>query len=138
MPPSVSCRAAGTVMRSMPISCATRMLFIDKTPLKVVLRLVEKRKPHHNLDAFKRAFRANGEMTVTARKDADRLGYLDSDILHVIDRMGRKDFVKSMTAHFDGTKWQDVYNVRDGDYLLYVKFTDHVVTAFVLLSFKEK
>jgi motility quorum-sensing regulator / GCU-specific mRNA interferase toxin len=77
-------------------------------------------------------------MTVTARKDADRLGYLNADIVRVVDSISRKDFVKSMTAHFDDTRWQDVYNVRDGDYLLYVKFTDHMVTAFVVLSFKEK
>jgi len=99
---------------------------------------MEKRKPHHDLEAFKRAFRTYGEMTLTARKDADRLGYLDADIRRVVGRLARKDFVKSMTAHFDSTRWQDVYIVRDGDYLLYVKFTDHMVTAFVLLSFKEK
>lgn len=99
---------------------------------------VEKRKPHHNLEAFKRAFRTHGEMTESARDSAAEIEYLESDILRVVGLMHRRDFVKSMTAYSDSTRWQDVYNVHDGNYLLYVKFTDHVVTEFVLLSFKEK
>ena len=45
---------------------------------------------------------------------------------------------KSMTALADHTQWQDVYHVPWGDLLLYVKFTDDLITEFLLLSFKEK
>jgi hypothetical protein len=69
----------------------------------------EKRKPHFDLETFKRAFRTNGAMTESARDDAAKLEYLESDILRVVNRMRREDFVKSTTAHFDSTRWQDVY-----------------------------
>ena len=34
--------------------------------------------------------------------------------------------------------WQDVYHVPYGDYILYIKFTQNVISEFTLLSFKEK
>jgi len=47
-------------------------------------------------------------------------------------------FQKSMTSYADHRKWQDVYHVSFNGMVLYVKFTDDAVTAFVLLSFKER
>jgi motility quorum-sensing regulator/GCU-specific mRNA interferase toxin len=46
--------------------------------------------------------------------------------------------VKSTTSLGDHRQWQDVYHVPHDGLLLYLKFTDAVVTEFVLLSFKEK
>jgi motility quorum-sensing regulator/GCU-specific mRNA interferase toxin len=48
------------------------------------------------------------------------------------------DRPKSMTAYSDHRVWQDVYHVPSPIGVLYVKFTADVVTAFLLLSFKEK
>ena len=52
--------------------------------------------------------------------------------------MTRNHFYKSMTSHHDHRKWQDVYHVPSGGMVLYVKFTDDVVSAFTVLSFKER
>jgi len=43
-----------------------------------------------------------------------------------------------MTSFHDHRQWQDVYHLPDEDRVLYVKFTDAVVTEFILLSVKEK
>lgn len=48
-------------------------------------------------------------------------------------------FYKSMTSHWDSRRWQDVYHVPAGrDLTIYLKFTDNIVTEFVVLSFKER
>jgi len=56
----------------------------------------------------------------------------------VVARMAPRHFVKSMTSHTNHRQWQDVHHVSHDGLLLYLKFTDAVVTEFVLLSFKEK
>jgi motility quorum-sensing regulator/GCU-specific mRNA interferase toxin len=43
-----------------------------------------------------------------------------------------------MTSFRDHRQWQDVYHLPDKDRVLYVKFTDAVLTEFILLSLKEK
>ncbi len=43
-----------------------------------------------------------------------------------------------MTSYGNHRQWQDVYHVPSSAGELYVKFTAYVVTAFLLLSFKEK
>jgi len=52
--------------------------------------------------------------------------------------MQRSHFYQSMTAYADHRAWQDVYHVPSPEGLLYVKFTADAVTAFLLLSFKER
>lgn len=52
--------------------------------------------------------------------------------------MKREHFYKSMTAYADHRLWQDVYHGPSSVGVLYVKFTAHVLTKFLLLSFKEK
>jgi motility quorum-sensing regulator / GCU-specific mRNA interferase toxin len=43
-----------------------------------------------------------------------------------------------MTSYADHRRWQDVYRVPWNGMVLYVKFTDDVLTDFVVLSFKER
>ena len=43
-----------------------------------------------------------------------------------------------MTSHADYREWQDVYHVPFEGLVIYLKFTNHVLTGFQLLSFKEK
>jgi len=69
---------------------------------------VEKRKPHHELRAFKALFSKADALVVT------------------------------ITALADHTCWQDVYHVPSEGIVLYVKFTDDRITVFRLLSFKRK
>jgi motility quorum-sensing regulator/GCU-specific mRNA interferase toxin len=56
----------------------------------------------------------------------------------VVARMAPQHFVKSMTSHTNHRQWQDVYHVPHDGLLFYLKFTDAVVTEFVLLSLKGK
>jgi motility quorum-sensing regulator/GCU-specific mRNA interferase toxin len=101
---------------------------------------VEKRKPHHDLAAFKKQFSTlvGVRITRSALKDAQALGFTLAMMMKVIQSMSAGQFYKSMTSHADPTQWQDVYHVPWKDLLLYVKFTDDRITEFLLLSFKEK
>lgn len=97
---------------------------------------MEERKPHHDLEKFKLS---NYRVTGTALRTAFQIGYLKEDIYRVVATMKREQFYKSMTAYRDHTSWQDVYHVPDGDYIIYIKFTENdCISEFTLLSFKEK
>ena len=99
--------------------------------------MAEKRTPHHSLDAFKAAAHRIG-ITTTALRDAAALGFGRAEIAAVLLTMEPSHFHKSMTSHRDEREWQDVYRVPRDDGLLYVKFRDDAVLAFLLLSFKER
>ncbi len=48
-------------------------------------------------------------------------------------------FYKSMTSFSNSRQWQDVYHVpASGGLTIYLKFTDDMVTEFMVLSFKER
>lgn len=102
--------------------------------------IVEKRRPHYDLDAFKAAFSTVKGLnaTLTAAADAQALGFSRSGMVEVLQAMKAGHFYKSMTSHVDHKVWQDVYHVPWADLVLYVKFTEDRVTAFRLLSFKER
>lgn len=98
---------------------------------------MEKQKPHHDLEKFKRS---SYVITSTALKDAFSLGYNRRELRKIIKRMEQHDFYKSMTSMHNNSCWQDVYHVPDKEkgLILYVKFTDDIICEFKLLSFKEK
>lgn len=96
---------------------------------------MEKFNPSYNLTEFKNS---DFEITKTAQKTALALGFDDEDIDKVIATMELKHFYKSMTSYADHRIWQDVYHVPCGDLILYIKFTQNVISEFTLLSFKEK
>ncbi len=102
--------------------------------------MTEKRKPTYDLEAFKAAFASGDRLNVTgpALKSAAGLGFGRAEIAATIQTMRRGHFYKSMTSYGDHRQWQDVYHVPSEAGVLYVKFTAGVVTAFLLLSFKEK
>jgi len=101
---------------------------------------VEKRRPSFDLEAFKAVCGDPQRLriTATARLSAASLGFDTADIAKVIRSMKPAHFQKSMTSYHDHRKWQDVYHVSWDQMLLYVKFTDDVVSAFTVLSFKER
>ena len=101
---------------------------------------MEKRKPHHDLRAFKALFSNVTALavTTTAMKDAHALGYTRQRMVEAIQAMEPSHFYKSMTALADHTCWQDVHHVPYEGTLLYVKFTDDRITVFRLLSFKKR
>ena len=102
--------------------------------------MTEKRKPTYDLEAFKAAFSSVEALRVTgtALRSAAALGFGRREIVETIQSMERRQFHKSMTSYADHRVWQDVYHVPSDRGPLYVKFTADAVTAFLLLSFKEK
>lgn len=93
-----------------------------------------------HLEGFKAAFSSPAKLNVTgtAIRSAAELGYGTVEISATIQTMERTHFYKSMTSYGNHRIWQDVYHVPSSDGILYVKFTADVMTAFLLLSFKEK
>ena len=96
---------------------------------------MEKFTPTYNLEEFKKS---DFEFTKTALKTSKELGFEESDVRDVILTMERKHFYKSMTSYANHKIWQDVYHVPCGNLILYVKFTQNIISEFTLLSFKEK
>jgi motility quorum-sensing regulator/GCU-specific mRNA interferase toxin len=107
----------------------------------VAYSAMEKRKPTYDLEAIKAAIGSAETLSITssALRDAAGLGFDRSGIANVIQSIRRPMFYKSMTTVADYRVWQDVYHVpvADGP-TLYVKFQANVVTAFTVMSFKEK
>ena len=96
---------------------------------------MEKFKPTYSLTDFKQS---DFRITKTAQSNAEDLGFEMKDIREVVSTMELKHFYKSMTSYANHKIWQDVYHVPYGDLILYVKFTQNVLSEFTLLSFKEK
>lgn len=69
---------------------------------------------------------------------AAAMGFERNDIIQAVESMLPKHFYKSMTSHGNHRIWQDVYHVPYKGFLVYVKFTQGIITDFDLLSFKEK
>ena len=96
---------------------------------------MEKFNPTYSLTEFKNS---DYKITKTAQKNAEDLGFEMKDIHEVISTMELKHFYKSMTSYANHKIWQDVYHVPCGNMILYIKFTQNVISEFTLLSFKEK
>lgn len=96
---------------------------------------MDKFKPTYDLEKFKSsAF----SITLTARQNALSLGFREEGIRQVISTMQPEHFYKSMTSYQNHKVWQDVYHVPYDDMILYIKFTENVISEFIVLSFKEK
>lgn len=102
---------------------------------------MDKRKPTYDLAEIKAVMGAARTlaMTTSALQDAAALGFDRQAVSLVVASIERKMFLKSMTTKADHKVWQDVYHVpADDGLVLYVKFQSNVVTAFTVVSFKEK
>ncbi|MBQ7197680.1 MAG: type II toxin-antitoxin system MqsR family toxin [Selenomonadaceae bacterium] len=91
--------------------------------------------PTYNLEEFKTS---NFKITITASQTAFKLGFDEDDIRELVSTMEDKHFYKSMTSYTNHKIWQDVYHVPYENIIIYVKFTQNVISEFTLLSFKEK
>ena len=96
---------------------------------------MEKFVPTYNLEDFKKS---DFKITTTAINTAEELGFNKKPVRKVISTMKHEHFYKSMTSYANHKIWQDVYHVPCGNLILYVKFTQNVISEFTLLSFKEK
>ncbi len=98
-------------------------------------------KAHHDLDAVKAKFASPEtlEMTTTAFRSAQGLGFLLADVVAVVQALDRADFVKSETAHSPPNPrcWHDTYVTPWGGGDLYLKFAGETLVDLVLTSFKE-
>lgn len=96
--------------------------------------------PSHDLEAIKAACSDARRLNITgsALRDAAALGYGSEEIVEVIQGIGAVHSYKTMPSEKRPGYWQDVYRVPDRGMELYVKFTSDTVTAFKLLSFKER
>ena len=102
---------------------------------------MEKKRPHHDLEAFKRVCGDPRTLSIvrSARLDAAELGFGVAEIAAVVRTVGRSMFFKSMTSYDDVRSWQDVYHVPLADgRVIYLKFRDEAITGFLVLSFKER
>ena len=100
---------------------------------------MDKRKPSHDLEAFKAAFARHKSAAFTAVESARTLGFeRREDLVQVTDALDRRHFIKSVTSFNNHRQWQDVYVISWNGIPIYLKFTDHVLTEFILLSFKRK
>ena len=77
-------------------------------------------------------------ITKTAQRTALELEFDEDDVRRIVSTMERKHFYKSMTSYANHKIWQDVYHVPCGKLILYIKFTQNIISEFTLLSFKEK
>jgi motility quorum-sensing regulator/GCU-specific mRNA interferase toxin len=100
-----------------------------------------KRKAHHDLAAIQARFADVDtlEVTTTAIRDAQALGYSLEDIVEVVQALEPGDFVKSETAHnpANSRTWHDTYTIPFGGMHLYLKFAGETLIGVVLTSFKE-
>ena len=98
-------------------------------------KVIDKFRPTYDLEKFKSS---NFRMTATATDNALDIGFDIVDVHRVVSTMQPEHFYKSMTSYQNHKVWQDVYHVPYDDMILYIKFTEDVISEFLLLSFKEK
>lgn len=100
-----------------------------------------KRKAHHDLSAIKAKFISVDtlEMTTTAFRSAQALGFGREEVVVAVQALDRSDFVKSETAHNPPNHrcWHDTYKSRQGEDYLFLKFAGETLIDVVLVSFKE-
>ena len=103
--------------------------------------MARKRVPHHNLSAVQAKFCdvASLEITRTATRSAQSLGYSLGDVVAVVQALEPGDFVKSETAHnpVNSKVWHDSYRIPCDGLYLYLKFAGETLIDVVLTSFKE-
>lgn len=103
--------------------------------------MASKRVPHHNLSAVQAKFCdvASLEITRTATRSAQALGYSLGDVVAVVQALESGDFVKSETAHspVNSKVWHDSYRIPCDGLYLYLKFAGETLIDVVLTSFKE-
>jgi motility quorum-sensing regulator/GCU-specific mRNA interferase toxin len=100
-----------------------------------------KRKPHHDLEAIQAKFADvdSLEITKTALRGAQAIGYSLEDIVDVVQSLESRDFIKSETAHNPPNHriWHDTYIIPFDDMDLYLKFAGETLVDVTLTSFKE-
>lgn len=95
-----------------------------KYPLADVKRLVEN-------DKF--------NLTLTATKTSDSLGYGKYEVADVLLTLTPENFVKATTENYNHKVWQDVYKISVNGLFIYIKFKITKINGedLLILSFKK-
>lgn len=100
-----------------------------------------KRRAHHDLAAVQAKFASVDtlEMSGTAFRSAQALGFGLEDVVEAVQMLTRSDFEKSETQHHPPNHrcWHDTYKSRQGEFYLYLKFAGETLIDVSLVSFKE-
>jgi len=100
-----------------------------------------KGRPHHSLDLIKSRFATADtlEITLSAQRGAEALGYMLEDVVDIVQQLEPGDFVKSETAHHPRNPkvWHDSYRAPFDGLELYLKFAGETLIDVTLVSFKE-
>lgn len=100
-----------------------------------------KRKPHHDLAGIKARFADEDtlEITGTATRSAQALGYSLEEVVGVVQALEPGDFLKSETAHSPPNSriWHDTYVIPYDEKWLYLKFAGETLVDVIMTSFKE-
>jgi motility quorum-sensing regulator/GCU-specific mRNA interferase toxin len=79
------------------------------------------------------------EITTTALRSAEALGYFLETIIIVVQQLETGDFTRSATAHNPRNHrvWHDTYRAPFDGRELYLKFAGETLVDVTLVSFKE-
>lgn len=118
------------------------LIDLDAYTLGVYLHpMAVKNIPHHDLLKVQAKFADEDDLEITnsAVKSANSLGYALSDVVDVVQALEKEDFVKSETAHnpFNSKVWHDTYKAPMDGMWLYLKFAGETLIDLTLVSFKE-
>jgi motility quorum-sensing regulator/GCU-specific mRNA interferase toxin len=102
---------------------------------------LQKSVPHHLLSGVQAKFVdvENLEITSSAIRSANAIGYSLEDVVDVVQALERSDFVKSETQHspINPRVWHDTYKAPMDGMWLYLKFAGETLIDVTLVSFKE-
>ena len=103
--------------------------------------MVVKSTPHHALADIQAKFadEESLEITTSATRSANQMGYSLGDVVDVVQALEKGDFVKSETAHnpVNSKVWHDTYKAPMDGMWLYLKFAGETLVDISLVSFKE-
>lgn len=103
--------------------------------------LVLKTAPHHPLSGIQAKFAdvESLEITTSALRSANVIGYSLEDVIDVVQSLEKRDFVKSETQHSppNSRVWHDTYKAPMDGMWLYLKFAGETLVDVALVSFKE-
>ena len=102
---------------------------------------MQKNVPHHPLSGVQAKFAdvETLEITSSAIRSANAIGYSLDDVVDVVQALEQRDFVKSETQHSPPNPrvWHDTYKAPMDGVWLYLKFAGETLIDVTLVSFKE-
>lgn len=100
---------------------------------------MEKRKAHYSLTQLKGLLKneATRVITRTSLKDANGLGFSETEIIDTILELKQTNFYKAMTTQQNTRTWQDVYKTSENNINLYIKLQISDNDEGVVVSFKK-